>query len=211
MTIRPGITRIGVLLIAAFAIAAFWACPRSFAYEHRRGIPSVGGQLQMGYLGVDSDWTDTFEWSKGGTIRVRQYLARDRAIGFSFEQQKFDRIDNLPPDNPTFNADALQFQILMVDYYFYFNRIKKLTYYLVLSGGGYRPEIIDNADVGEGFQVEYPKENVLARIGFGLERFLTRTVSIDSSLSFYYFNAPSIDGMTGSAQLALGIHVYTGK
>ncbi|MBD3235160.1 MAG: hypothetical protein GF330_00460 [Candidatus Eisenbacteria bacterium] len=209
---RPGRILRGVGAGEWLIVVALLACcvGTTRAYEHRRGIPSVGGQLQRGYLGFDSDWTNVYEWGKGGTISVRQYVARNRAIGFSFEQQKFYRIKDLPQEG-TWNPDALQLQMLMLDYYFYFNRLRKWTYYLVLSAGAYRPEEIDNADQGDGLQVNYPSENVLARVGWGLERFLRRTVSIDASLSFYYINAPGIDGVTGSAQLALGVHVYAGR
>jgi hypothetical protein len=190
-------------------VGSIWA-PESAAYEHRRGIPSVGGQLQRGYLWYDSEWTETFEWGRGGTIRVRQYVARNRAIGFSFEQQKFYRIKGLPKADPTFNADALQLHILMFDYYFYFNRLRKWTHYLVLSAGGYRPEMIDEHE-GQGLQVDYPSESYLLRCGYGLERFLSRTVSIDLSFSLYYIEVPRDHGLTVSGQLALGLHVYTGK
>lgn len=201
--------RVSLVAATLLVVAATVAGPAT-AYEHRRGIPSIGAQLQRGYLGVDSDWTEVYEWARGGTIRVRQYVARNRAVGFSFEQQKFYRIKNLPQTG-TWNPDALQLQVLLFDYYFYFNRMRKWTHYLVLSGGGYRPEEIENADEGEGLQVSYPAENLLARVGYGLERFISRTVSIDASFSCYYIHAPSIDGVTASAQLALGVHVYTGR
>lgn len=189
------------------------------AYEHRRGTPSAGGRLQFGTTGGDSEWHEIFDYGFGGAIDVRQYIARDRAVGLTAEQQSFDNktadTRNIGPDNSDSSYDKLQFQILMVDYYVYFNRMARTTPYLVMSGGFYRPQLLDKfKEAGpsgtSGEHVGYRnKEGYVLRGGVGLEYFLRRRVAIDSVLSAYYLSAPGIDGSMLTLQLGVGIHLYT--
>jgi len=186
------------------------------AYEHRRGTPSIGVQFQLGFLGYDSEWADIFQPGRGVAIRAKQYVARNQALGFSFEQQKFNESTTVPLTDPAWQPDFLQMQILMVDYYRYFMRQKRRTPYLIASVGFYRPEIVDEGAEDDfvpepGQTVEHPKEGVLARLGVGLEYFIVRAISVDGTLSGYYINTPSQDGLTVSGMFALGIHIYTGK
>jgi hypothetical protein len=200
--------------VAIALLAGTWLAQPAAAYEHRLNTPSVGGQLQMGDLEYDSDWGDLFAWGRGGTVRLRQYIARNRALGISFELQKFNRESGRPSADPAFKPDFWQAQILLIDYYFYFHRPRKRCEYIVLSPGFYRPEIVDEEKVvggGNTVQVVHPGENFLARLGLGMEYFVARTFSIDGSVSGYYFHAPGADGLTASVQIALGVHLYAGK
>lgn len=203
---------LAALFIAMLAMTL--GAQRAAAYEHRRNTPSVGGQLHLGDLEYDSEWGDLYAWGRGGAIRVRQYIARNRAIGLSFELQKFNRERNHPADADGWMPDFFQAQILMVDYYFYFRRPRKHCQYLVASGGFYRPEIVDKVKVeggGNTVTVEHPPENLLARLGIGTEYFITRGFAVDASVSGYYYNVPDLSGTTFSVEIALGIQVYAGK
>lgn len=211
---EPGWAGRALTALLAALLALAWMAGTAGAYEHRRSTPSIGGQLQAGILGTDSEWGELFDWGRGGTVRLRQYVARNRAIGISFELQKFRRDSGKPRADESFNEDYFQAQLLMLDYYFYFRRPQKQCPYAVISGGFYRPEIVDEEKLtggGSAVQVEHPGEGLLARLGVGLEYFVARTFSFDASLSGYYFNASSQDGLTASVQLALGVHIYTGR
>ncbi|MFH1145290.1 MAG: hypothetical protein V1774_12205 [Candidatus Eisenbacteria bacterium] len=223
-TRRLGATpwRASLLATAALALLAGLMPPPARAYEHRRGTASIGGQLHLGYLGGNSYWSDVFQPASGGAIRVKQYIARNRAIGLSFELQKFGESTTIPLTDESFRPDYLQMQLLMFDYYLYFNRPQKRTPYIVGSAGFYRPEIVDEGgdDVIEpGQTVEHPKEGFVARLGIGLEYFISRTFAIDGTLSGYYIHTssgidprdPPQSGKTVSGMLALGVHIYTGK
>jgi len=187
------------------------------AYEHRRGTPSVGGQIQFGMTAGDSQWNDLFDYGFGVVISVRQYIARDRAVGLTGQQQSFDRIDGntrvITTGTDDASYDRLQFQLLMIDYYVYFQRMAKRTPYLVVSGGFYHPQLIDEGkDVQgtSGEQVGFQhKDGLVLRAGGGLEYFVRRTVSIDGTLSGYFLNAPGVDGSVFTLQLGLGVHLYT--
>jgi hypothetical protein len=211
---RAGLAgRAAALAVLVFAILII-APASAPAYEHQRNTPSVGGQLHIGVLERDSEWGELFGWGRGGAIRVRQYISRDRAIGLSFELQKFQRATGHPKNDPEFNEDFFQAQILMVDYFFYFQRPKKRCEYVVASAGFYRPELVDEEKTeagGNAMQVIHPTEGLLARLGVGAEYFLARTFSIDASVSGYYISAPSQDGLTASLQFALGVHLYASR
>jgi hypothetical protein len=216
---------LGLLGLALLALAP----GRAAAYEQRGDTPSVGAQIQLGELEYDSIWADAFDWGQGVAIHVRNAIGRRHAIGISFEQQKFERAAALCGDSGL--TDYLQMQTLMADYYIYFRRPMRRCYYAVFSAGFYRSELIWEQDVaGQKFSdVRYPGENFLARAGGGMEHFLGRKLSIDASLSLYYFHAGSLCGvwtelegpyrclrcdeksLTASGQLALGLHVYFGR
>jgi len=210
-------------VLAILLLAGLLAAPAQ-AYEHRRGTPSIGVQLHYGLLAGNADWTDVFSTAHGVTIHVRQYIARNRALGLTFELQRYAEGTTVPLIAEEFNPDYLQIQLIMFDYYFYFNRAQKRTPYLVLSGGFYRPEIVDEGDRDlqqYGSVVEHPDEGLIARTGVGLEWFLGRTFSIDGSISGYYIHGPSSlkgliedpdsGGLAASFMAALGVHLYTGK
>ncbi len=198
-------------------LVLLWTRPAA-AYEHRRGTPSVGGQIQYGTMAGDSGWQELFDRGFGARISVRQYIARNRAIGLSAEQQTFDRKDedrtNIGANSYDASFDELQFQMLMLDYYLYFRRMYKRTPYLVFSGGFYRPQLIDqfkevaSGQTGEHVSFQH-KEGFVLRAGAGAEWFLARTFSIDGALSAYYLSAPGVDGSVLTVQLALGVHLYT--
>jgi hypothetical protein len=203
--------------IALCGLVILGATPRAArAYEHRRDTPSVGVQINLGNLGVDSYWGDAFGWGRGVNIHLRNQISRNRAIGITFEQQRYDSEALLHGDDPTKGEDTdyLNLQTLLFDYFFYFNRPQRRCYYAVLSAGFYRPELVDTQqDPGQPktMNVRYPGENFMARVGGGVEYFVSRKLSVDTSLSFYYIRTPGQPGLTGSGQLATGLHLYAGR
>lgn len=186
------------------------------AYEHRRDTPSVGVQIQYGVMEGGSDWGDAFGWQGGVAVHLRNSMSRNSAIGLSFELQRFECVKPLAEDiEDGGDTDFLKMQTLLADYYFYFERPQRRCYYAVVSAGFYRPELVDEErlqpDQPKTINVRYPGENFLARLGAGTEYFLSRKFSIDTSASVYYLRAPKLDGLTVSAQFALGVHLYAGR
>jgi hypothetical protein len=184
-------------------------------YEHRRGTVSVGGQLQYGELRGDSEWGDVFARDFGGVISVRQYAARTRAWGLTFEVQKFQRSANWPKGLANWtDADELQYQVIMGDYYLYFRRLHKQCPYLVFSAGFYHPQLVykyQDEQGNEYEEVEYPSDAFMGRVGAGMEYFINRTVAVDGSASLYLVSRSGSSGQTYSGQVALGIHLYVGN
>ena len=205
------------------------------AFEHRRGTPSVGLQLQYGVLRGDSEiestelvametgepdrrgWQDIFDEGDGLTVRLRRYMTRDKAFGASFEQQTFlRRLDVDKSDVPGRDAsfDEFQLQLFMLDFYQYFFREKRRTPYLVGSGGLYKPQMIERVKDDNGTEGEHAgfnnKEGLVLRLGCGLEWFITHGFAIDGSVSGYYLSAPDRSGKALTGQAAIGIHLYVG-
>ncbi len=187
------------------------------AYEHRRDTPSVGGKVQYGALGTEDDWGEIFRWGGGVCINIRQYIGRSRAIGLTLELQTFNRRGTVPKSadgTETLDADELETQILMVDYYIYMQRKRRRTPYVVISGGFYRPQLMYkfiDASGNPSEHVEYPGEGFILRTGLGLEYFLTRNFSIDGLVSGYYLSTPGVSGITLSGQASIGVQVYFGR
>jgi hypothetical protein len=154
-------------------------------------------------------------------VRLRRYISRNRAWGLSFEQQRFDRRSSVPvviaegsdyADDDYADLDHIQFQALMLDYYLYFRRMHRRTPYLIFSAGAYRPQFLydfaDEVTGGEGQEVKYPQEGFLARVGAGLEYFISRGFSVDASVSGYLLPRGDISGRTFTAQGAIGFQLY---
>lgn len=205
------------------------------AYEHRRGTPSVGLQIQYGRLAGDSEiestvpiemetgepdrrgWQDIFDEGDGVTVRLRRYITRDKAVGASFEQQTFlRRVDVDKSDVPGRDAsfDEFQLQLFMLDFYQYFFREKRRTPYLVGGGGLYKPQLVERVKDANGIEGEHAgfnnKEGFVLRLGGGLEWFITHGFSIDGSLSGYYLSAPGRSGKALTGQASIGLHLYVG-
>ena len=188
------------------------------AFEHRRGTPSVGAQGMYGILEGDSAWRDTFSEGLGMNFSFRFNFARDKAYGFTFEQQHFNRVRGLdktggPGEYLETDADDLELQILMADFYKYFERPKRRSFYVMASAGIYRPQLLyrftDETGI-EADQASFPGENLIGRIGAGMEYFVTRKFSIDVRLSGYYIRGSkeSMNGTSVSGQGCIGFHLY---
>ncbi|MCK4305173.1 MAG: outer membrane beta-barrel protein [Candidatus Eisenbacteria sp.] len=208
----------GLATLLLLAILAASSGPAD-AYEHRRNTPSLGAQLQYGYMGGDSAWPNTVRWGWGVAFKLRKYVSRQAAMGVSFEQQKFDRISTLPSfkviGDDYADLDHLQFQTLMLDYFRYFQRMRRRTPYVVVSAGIYHPQLLydeKNEITGtEGQHSKHPRDSFIARLGAGLEYFVNRGFSIDGSVSCYYVHTPDLPGRTFTVQMALGCELYPGR
>lgn len=201
----------GTLLLALAA----WTSPGT-AYEQPRNTISLGIQGQYGFLGgakdpipedpVDGSWGSLFDFGEGIAVRVRYSLARNRAIGLSFEDQRFRRQGDLPRTHP----DQLQLTQVLGEYYIYFARPRKITQYVVFGAGIHRPVLRIETEDSTGRTLEenaFPGTNLTVMVGAGAEYFLGRQASIDLSLRGYGIN--SDPERTATGELALGIHYYT--
>ncbi len=199
-----------LLLLTVVGVLA----PETGAFEHRRGTTSVGGQILLGALEGSSEWRNHFSDGMGVTFSLRHTFARNRAYGVTFEQQRFQRIRGLDKRTEGLayynDVDDLEFQSILFDYYFYYQRQSRRNPYIVAGIGMYRPQLIIEItdETGTtGDHAKFPDPNVIARLGFGYEYFITRNFSIDSRASGYYINGTK-GGKTVSGQIAIGIHLY---
>jgi hypothetical protein len=204
--IRTGWRTILVLLL----LLAWGAQPRpARAYEQRRNTISLGFQGGGGLisgsgtyrkgtvqLGTHVDY-DQFDLGTGVAFHVRYSLDRNHAIGFTFEDLRFDRKSGAIEGTPK------QYQInnFLAEYYLYFHRRAKVSRYIGFAAGFHRPTFryASSEDV-------FPGEGFTANLGGGLEYFLTRPFSLDGSIRAYYLGIKG--GSAIVSELMLGIHYY---
>jgi hypothetical protein len=205
--------------LTASALALALVLPAAVAaYEQPRNTISLGVQVQYGGLGggtqtipadnpANGAWASLFRFGEGLAFRIRYSTARDRAIGISFEDQRFRRRKGLGSGYP----DQLQLNHLLGEYFMYFRRPRKLTRYVVVGAGFHRPairsETKDEATGQKLEEVSFPGEGVTVMLGLGLERFVSRRTSLDLSLRVYGVNSRPTFSVMG--ELALGVHLYT--
>jgi hypothetical protein len=201
----------------AAALAVLFCCTAVHAYEQPRNTISLGVQGQYGALyGQEEElpedlvygaWPKLFQWGEGIAVRLKYSTARNRAFGLSLEDQRFRRKSGLNSEYPK----QLQLTLYLVDYYLYFDRPKKVSKYIVLGAGLFRPvvrEIYKDPLNGREYEQDiFPGENLVVSLGAGLEYFFNRRASIDFSIRAYGYNSDPT--LTGSGEAALGLHYYT--
>jgi hypothetical protein len=203
----------GVLL--ALALLALGITEAS-AYEQPRNTISLGFQGQYGILGGETEpipedpakgaWPSLVDTGEGLAIRVRYNTARNRAVGLSFEDQRFRRKDGLDDSHPK----QIQLTQVLAEYYLYFARPRKIPWYTVVGAGFHRAAVrIETEDVtGRVLEEAYlPGIDLTVMAGVGVEYFLSRRATIDLSLRGYGFRSEPT--LSGAAELALGLHYYT--
>jgi hypothetical protein len=203
----------GILLILALLALGM---SEASGFEQPRNTISLGIQGQYGVLGGNADpipddpakaaWASLVEFGEGLAVRIRYSTARNRAIGLSFEDQRFRRKDGLDDTHPK----QIQLTQILFEYYLYFSRPKRTTQYMVLGAGFHRPAVrIETEDVTgrELEEVTYPGINLTLVAGVGLEHFVGRRTSVDLSLRGYGMNSDPTRSLSG--EVALGIHYYT--
>jgi len=227
-----------IWLIALLILLA----PGARAYEHKPDTPSFGFTIDYCNLLGSSDWGRAFSWEIGVAAKLRQYIAKNQAIGITLEQQKFDAVhpgwlieEQVQPPEELRSAahlvsrtwlgqdgegdevapTSLQMQILLVDYYLYFNRPERNCPYVVLGFGGYRPELLyewadEDSEQRSMPHVRYPKEGFIARLGAGLEHFFSHGFAGELGVNACWINARDQSGTTVSVTATAGFNIYVG-
>ncbi|MBU1701528.1 MAG: hypothetical protein KJ970_12275 [Candidatus Eisenbacteria bacterium] len=205
-------------LVAVVAAAVFhlWL-PAALAYEQPRNTISLGFQLQYGMINGQTEelpedvvfgaWPKLFESGEGIAIRLKYSTARNRAFGLSLEDQRYRRKSGLGSAYPK----QLQMTLYMLDYYLYFHRPTRTSRYIVFGAGLFRPVIREiTKEPVSGRELEqdiFPGEDLVISVGGGIEYFVGRRAAIDFSIRAYgYRSEPTL---TGSGEVAIGLHYYT--
>lgn len=209
--------RFGRGVLPALALVALGLMEAS-AYEQPRNTISLGVQGQYGVLGgetqpipadpdEDAAWASLVDYGGGLAIRIRYSTARNRAIGLSFEDQRFRRQDGVDKRRPK----QIQLSQVLAEYYFYFLRPKRTTRYIVLGAGFHIPALryeTEEEDTGRTLEeVSYPGLDLTLVAGVGLEHFIGRRTSVDLSIRGYGLRSDPTLSISG--EVALGIHYYT--
>lgn len=194
------------LLCAMILAGASMAPQAAMAYEQRSNTVSIGIQGGLGLMsgredyvpGTDADpiTYESYELGPSFGINVRYSLDRNHAIGFSFQDLRFDRVGSAQRTLP----DQFQLNTFLAQYYIYFNRRAKWTRHIVGGVGFHRPAFRD------GGEHILPGEGFVANLGVGLEYFVQQKWSVDTSLLGYYVKPKG--GSATAAEALIGLHYY---
>ncbi len=195
------------------------------AFEHRTSTPSFGAQFGYGRLygsesftitnfptptegnpNRTSRWTpkltDIFDqWGPSAHVSVRFVLDRSHAAGFGFDDIRYKRGGTWTEKERLAVPKWLKFSTFHADYYLYFHRRERISYYLCPSLGIQQREIRY-----KGSDVDKEEFRLLYGGSGGAEYFISRSVSIDLGGKIYAMRGGN--GTSVALQPALGIHVY---
>jgi hypothetical protein len=200
--------------------AVLFAAPAS-GYEHRKSTPSFGVQYGYGWLlkgetftipnwpvgggetePAEFELTDVFN-SYGPSLHVgiRFALDRSHALGFGFDDIRYERKEGYDWEQRQALPALVKFTTVHADYYLYFRRRMKVSYYIAPFLGIQQKELrFKKSDVQSN---EY---RLLYGGGAGVEYFVTRSFSFD--LTARVFAMKGKESTNVSLQPALGIHIY---
>lgn len=191
------------------------------AYEHRTSTPSFGIQLGYGKLvrgetfhvpdypladgrvvAADLDLSETnTKWGPSAHFGVRFVLDRSHALGFGFDDIRYKRKTGYSADEKTKVPNWVKFTTFHVDYYLYFARRSRTSYYAAPFAGIQQRELRYR-----GSEVQIQEYKLLYGANIGVEYFVRRSFSIDAGA-----RVVALRGGTGTnvvVQPALGFHVY---
>lgn len=211
-------------IAAACALLLLSAVPAG-AFEHRQSTPSFGAQFGYGLLfgsetftinefptPTDSNpeatgrWTpelaDIFDqWGPSAHVSVRFVLDRSHAFGIGFDDIRYKRHGGWTEAERVAVPKWVKFSTIHADYYLYFHRRERISYYLCPSLGIQQREIRY-----KGSDVDKEEFRLLYGGAVGTEYFISRSVSFDLGGRIYALRGGN--GTSVSMQPALGIHIY---
>jgi hypothetical protein len=171
--------------------------------RQRPNTVSVGFQGQYGATRGNSRVADGFDHGPGYAFRFRYMLSPSTALGFSFENQRYNSIQ---PSANVFGAFADSHVVITTvaaEGVFFRHRDRDLTPYLIGGFGFATPDIVFT----EG-QASRANEGLFAVVGAGFERFIRPRMSADVSIRG--FALVSNSELTSMGQVSIGLHFYPG-
>ncbi len=171
--------------------------------RQRPNTISVGVQGSFGVVRGTSRLADGFSDGPGYAFRFRYMLSTSFALGFSFENQRFDDRGGVPSTTPGATDSVIVMTTVSAEGVLYLHREREVNPYFLGGFGHASPDIVDeilgSARVNEG---------VFLVLGAGLERFVRSRFSLDFTLRGY--GLVSNSELTTFAQVCAGIHLYPG-
>ncbi len=207
--------------VSALVLGTLLFSAPAHAYEHRTSTPSFGGQFGYGRLLSGErfrvlDWpfgdgtagpaefkmTDVFN-SSGPSLHfgVRFVLDRSHALGFGFDDIRYQRKTGYNGPQRQSLPGWLKFTTVHADYYLYFRRRLQVSYYVAPFVGIQQQELrFKKSDI------QTKEYRLLYGGAVGVEYFVTRSFSVD--LSGRAFAMKGSNATNVALQPALGVHFY---
>jgi hypothetical protein len=196
------------------------AARQAYCYEHRQSTPSFGVQVGFGRLfGNETfqipDWpledrtvpyrfdlADLHDqWGPSAHVSLRFVLDRSHALGFGFDDIRYKRHSGFTAEERNVLPRWVKFTTFHADYYLYFHRKERMTYYIAPCVGIQQRELRF-----KGSEVGTQEFRVLYGGGLGVEYFIRRSFSIDASGRVLAMRGGN--GTSVAVQPALGFHAY---
>lgn len=137
----------------------------------RNGSIALAGGVGYGITNGDSRFGADFDQGLGIDILLRYVLSPHWSMGLGFQSQVYDATDAAAAAT---GEDKLQITDVRFDTYFYRDRSKDASQYLVFGIGLYRPEIHYQEN-----NVSFPGENLELSLGLGAEVFIGETWGLE--------------------------------
>jgi hypothetical protein len=174
------------------------------AFEQRPGTFSLGLQGGAGVLSGQGEFKpglagtpiayDNFFGGGALSIHLRYSLDKAHAIGFTFEDLRFERKSDFgAPVPPQYQVNSY-----MADYYLYLNRRAKACSYAVLGAGMHRDTFRPDTIVPGSF---------VANFGLGLEYFIGPPLALDATARGYYLQGKGGSSVAGGIQLGFQYYI----
>lgn len=171
--------------------------------RQRSNTISLGVQGQLGVVRGNSRVADGFDQGPGYAFRFRYMLSKSAALGFSFEHQRYNSIQE-PVEVPGQFADShVVITTVSAEGVFYIHREREFVPYFLGGFGFATPDVIFAED-----QAARTNEGLFLVAGVGFERFVRPRLSIDASVRGHALVSNS--EFTSIAEVSLGIHLYPG-
>jgi len=177
-------------------------------------VPPRPGQLGVGIMGQYGSFLSSgglgSEFGQGGglSVRLRYRLKYERAIGLSFEQQKFDvrtPVDSLDLLGNNFADRTLTMMMSSFEFYQLFGTRTRTTKMLSAGFGLCQPQkkLADGEVKLGGNDVQ---DGMFLSVGAGIERFLYQSLGLDMSV---HYQTVFQNGSTNhDLQAAVGLIFY---
>jgi outer membrane protein with beta-barrel domain len=161
----------GLAVAAMLCLVATEAGAVPSSRIERNGSIALAGGAGYGIITGDSRFGTEFDTGLGIDILLRYVLGPHWSMGLGFQGQMYDAT----PEAQTANGeDKLQITDIRFDTYYYRDRSKDASQYVVLGIGLYRPEIHYQAS-----NVSFPGENLELSFGMGAEIFIGETWGLE--------------------------------
>jgi len=168
----------------------------------RAGQVGIAVQGQYGAVLKSGSFGNEFSDGPGLAVRLRYRLRYERAIGLSFEGQRFDPREPSVADTAAKNLSAFCFGL---DVYQMFGTKTRTTKWLNVGAGlvQFRRKLNDGEQ-----QFGLDNDGVYVSLGAGFERFIWQSWALDGSTK--YFTVFQSGSANYDFQVALGVIVYAG-
>ena len=176
---------------------------RTLLRRQRPNTISLGIQGSYGIVRGTSRLSDGFDDGPGYAFRFRYMLTPSFALGFSFENQRFEDRGGVPSTTPGASDSSIVMTTVSMEGIIFLHRERETHGYFLGGFGHASPDIVDEA-LGSA----RVNEGLFLVAGAGFERFMRPRLSLDFMLRGYGMISNS--EFTSFAQICAGIHLYPG-